>query len=130
MVGKRFSEVRRRPEAGPVELKAGFVGGAEPVEGVEPTGEAEPVELEAGPVNSGATPGRFPTSHRPRYVLTQVLGHAQGSLHLLVIFGSFCPPPRMASAALAGHLQQRRLQPLPYLHPLTEGHSIGGGQDM
>lgn len=47
MVGKRVTEVRRPG------LKAGLVGGAEPVEGVEPTGEAEPVELEAGPVNTG-----------------------------------------------------------------------------
>lgn len=46
MVGKRFTEVRR-PEAGPVELRAGFVSGVGPVKEVEPTGEARPVELEA-----------------------------------------------------------------------------------
>lgn len=51
MVGKRFTEVRR-PEAGLVGLKAtGLVGRVEPAKEVEPTGEAEPVELEAGPVN-------------------------------------------------------------------------------
>lgn len=48
MVGKRFTEARR-----PVGLKVGLVGGAEPVKEVEPTGEAEPVELEAEPVNRG-----------------------------------------------------------------------------
>lgn len=78
-----------------------------------------------------ATPsGRFAPSHRPRHVLTRVLGHAQDRLHLLVIFGSFCPPLKMASAALVGHLQLQQPQPLPYLHPLTEGRSIGGGQDV
>ena len=45
MVGKRFTEVRR-----PVGLKVGLVVWAEPLKDVEPTGEAEPVELEAGPV--------------------------------------------------------------------------------
>lgn len=50
MVGKRFTEARR-----PVGLKVGLVGGAEPVKEVEPTGEAEPVELEAEPVNRGLT---------------------------------------------------------------------------
>lgn len=50
MVGKRFTE-ERRPEAGPVGLKAGLVGRVEPGKEVEPTGDAEPVELEAGPVN-------------------------------------------------------------------------------
>lgn len=75
-------------------------------------------------------PGRFTPSHIPRHGLTLVLGHAQDSLHLLVIFGSFCPPPRMASAAPVGHLRLQSLQPLPYLHPLTEGHSDGGGQEV
>lgn len=69
-------------------------------------------------------------SYIPRHVLTLVPGYAQDSLHLPVTFGSSCPPPRMASVALVGHQQLQQLQPLPYLHPRTEGHSSGGGQDV
>lgn len=54
MVGKRFTEVRR-PEAGPV----GLVGKVGPAMEVEPTGEAGPVELEAGPVNRQGHAGQI-----------------------------------------------------------------------
>lgn len=70
MVGKRFTEVRR-PGAGPVGLRAGLVSGAGPVKEVEATGEAGPVELEAGLLKASCLVDSplhiYPGMHLPRF---------------------------------------------------------------